>query len=85
MCTGRASGEMLRQMWGAINQSRVRGRVNLEGGGGVGPVHNEQLQTVCSGRGVQAGLETVGGMARKNPFDREGNHSGQPPRQLRGN
>ena len=39
---------------------------------------------MCSSRGVKVGLETVGKMVGKNPFDREGNHSGHPPCQLRG-
>ena len=29
--------------------------------------------------GVQAWLDTMGGMAGKNPFGREGNQGGQPP------
>ena len=40
------------------------------------------MQTLCSFRGVQASLKTMGGMVGKNPFSREGNHSGHPPRRL---
>lgn len=61
----------------------VMGKSKLEGGGGVGPVHHALLQKSCSITGVQAGLETMGGMAGKNPFDMEGNHNGHPPRWLR--
>ena len=75
---------MLRQTWGAKNQSQVQCRVNLEVGGGVGLVQHVQLQIVCNFRGVRVGLETVGGMAGKNPFGRGGNHSGHPPRRLGG-
>ena len=39
---------------------------------------------VGSLRGVQVGLESEGRMARKNPFGREGNHSGHPPLWLGG-
>lgn len=53
---------------------------NIEGGGGasLGRRH-AHLQIVYSFRGVHTGLESVGGMARRNPFGREGNHSGHPP------
>lgn len=60
------------------------GKSKFEGGGGAGSVRCAQLQTSCSFRGVRASLETAGGMARKNPFGREGNHSGHPPRWLKG-
>ena len=60
------------------------GRSCFEGGGGVGPVCSAILQTSCSFRGVQAGLEIAGGMAGKNPVGREGNRGGHPPRRLGG-
>ena len=84
MWAKRANGDTLRQSWGVLNQSWARGSENLEGGGGDGPVHRVHLHIVCSFRGVHAGLETMGGMAGKNPFYREANHSGHPHRRLRG-
>ena len=39
---------------------------------------------MCSFRVVHDGLEIVGGMVGKNPFGREGNHSGHPPCRIGG-
>ena len=60
------------------------GRGCFEGDGVVGPICSGLLRTSCSFRGVQDGLEIVVGMAVKNPFSREGNHSSHPPHWLGG-
>lgn len=55
------------------------GRNCFKGGGGASPGSCALSQTLCCHREGKAWLETVGGMAGKNPFGREGNQGGHPP------
>lgn len=80
MLVEQANKDHLSQLWGVLIQPWTQGKETLEGGGGAIFVHcHEQLQIVCSLRGEQDGLESMGGMVGMNHPGREGNHSGHPP------
>ena len=62
-----------------INFTSGGGRNYFKGGGGDDPGSCALSQALCRHRRTLAWLETTGGMARKNPFAKEGNHGGHPP------
>jgi hypothetical protein len=80
--TSQRGGVMVDAMYN--NSVSGAGRNYFEGSRGVGLGCSALLQTSCSFRGVQVGLESAGGMVGKNPFGTKGNHRGHPPRRLGG-
>jgi hypothetical protein len=79
---GRASRDSLSPTRGDLKTPWAWGNNIHEGGGGHGLIVCVQMQMERSLMGVQLSLDSVGGMASRNPFNPKGNHNDHLSRRI---